>query len=228
MAATFASLLLPYFVSSFVVRAFRNDVEVGQDGVRWKRMGRTQRIDFAGLVSAEVVTEEVPNRAPRSHLAFHQRDGSTLCLRVDHGPLFQALVARVEAARAYYEQLGESADAPFRRSASDSLEEWAEALRGALSNEASFRQATLRRDDALHVVEDPRAHPEARVGAALALMQHGTPTDRMRVRVAAEGTVHPKLRVALTHALQGDVHEEEIEAAAREVRASAALRGETE
>jgi hypothetical protein len=152
-------------------------------------------------------------------LVFHRRDATPLTLRVESAALFNALAARVEAARERYQQTSGSMDAPFRRAADASLETWAQELQQALAHEGSFRQATLRREDALHVVEDPRAHPEARVGAALALRQHGTATDRLRVRVAAEGTVHPKLRVALTHALAGEVEEEEIEAAAQEVQA---------
>jgi hypothetical protein len=64
------------------------------------------------------------------------------------------------------------------------------------------------------VAEDPTADPAARAGAAIVLRNTITDEDRARLRVAAETSVSPKLRVALEAAASADDEEELVEALA--------------
>ena len=96
------------------------------------------------------------------------------------------------------------------------FETWKEEVRRVLTEVVGFRGPALRPEDALRVVEDPDADPEARVGAALALMAVGGEAEKLRVGVPAETTLAPRVRTALEAASEGDVDEDVIQAAVRE------------
>ncbi len=71
------------------------------------------------------------------------------------------------------------------------------------------------------MLDDPEADPEARAGAAVALLGdeegRGRREDRSRrVRVAIGGVASPRVRVALDAALRGELEEELLEEARRE------------
>jgi hypothetical protein len=60
-----------------------------------------------------------------------------------------------------------------------------------------YRVAAISPDMLANLTHDPRANPEARVGAAAALIRIGDEALRTRVRVAAEGCAEPEVRGAL-------------------------------
>lgn len=82
-----------------------------------------------------------------------------------------------------------------------SKEEWIAQLR---DREGGFRDAPLRSEDLWKIVESPAAEVSARAGAAAVLAQEATEDDRVRLRVAAEVCVEPRLRVVLDKAASGE------------------------
>ena len=125
------------------------------------------------------------------------------------------LVERMAQGLIRFRELVGSRAEIFARGGRD-FEAWKEDVRRVLTEAVGFRGAALRPEDALRVVEDPEADPEARVGAALALMAVGGDDEKLRVRVAAETTLAPRVRIALEAASEGDVEEDVIAAAVRE------------
>jgi hypothetical protein len=96
--------------------------------------------------------------------------------------------------------------------------EWLEALRAIGSGAAAdHRTAPLPSDVLWRLVEDPRIAPEARAGAAVALRGSLDAAGKERLRIAAETTELPRLRVAIETAVDGD--EPEMEQALAELEA---------
>lgn len=200
----FLMVCVPFLAAGAGARAVARSVSVGRDGVRARDALTRVEVDF------EDVTEV---RVQGTQLRFARANQLPLQVSLaDLDPSWRELVLeRIQQARARYaERVGSRAE-PFARGAR-ALEEWRGELRTLLTRDAGFRGAALRRDDALRVVEDPNAALDARVGAALALMGSATEGERLRVRVAADTSVHPKVRIALEAALEGEVEEELLDA----------------
>jgi hypothetical protein len=91
---------------------------------------------------------------------------------------------------------------------------WVALLRQLRAKEGGYRDVAVRADDLWHVLEDPSAP----AGAAF-ILRHGLDNPgKARVRVAAEATASPKLRVALEAAF-GTEDEAEAEEALSELAA---------
>jgi hypothetical protein len=117
-----------------------------------------------------------------------------------------ALIARLlEARDAYRSTRGASAEvvASLLARSGKPIDEWRRAL-DELRAEADYRRATVREEDLWQVVEDPHAPADVRAGAAVVLRPTLDATGRERVRVAAEATASPKLRIALDAVSSGD------------------------
>jgi hypothetical protein len=80
-----------------------------------------------------------------------------------------------------------------------SLAEWRDALRGLFTAEPGYRGPRWTKDDALAVVADATRDAQHRLGAALALFEAGELDEksRQRVRIAADASANPQLRIAL-------------------------------
>lgn len=63
----------------------------------------------------------------------------------------------------------------------------------------------------LRIVEDGSALPEQRVAAALAARPHGGEAVERRIRVAAEASAEPKLRLALEKLSAGEDEDDLLE-----------------
>ncbi|MFW5739550.1 MAG: hypothetical protein ACOC1F_04215 [Myxococcota bacterium] len=59
---------------------------------------------------------------------------------------------------------------------------------------------------------DPGQPERVRVAAAVALQPVADPLDKKRIRVAAEGSASPKVRVALEEAIEGRIADESLAA----------------
>ena len=95
------------------------------------------------------------------------------------------------------------------------VDEWMKALAAIANPATSYRAAAVPVDSFWRVLEDPAAEPTARVGAAMALRDKLDDDARARIRVAAENSAHPKVRIALD-ALAAD-RDEELRAALDEL-----------
>lgn len=165
-------------------------LEIGNDSLR---VG-------IGVRSLRVLKEQIARIvffAPAS-LIVEKKDGKKLrILPLALDP------ARVAAAAALVDaRLGDRA-APARANAFErggrSLDEWRAGMRTVL--DPSYRSSGATIDDAALVLTSPTSSVEQRIGAALALRIAGEPLER--VRIAAEGTVDPKVRVVLDAIAEG-------------------------
>jgi hypothetical protein len=85
------------------------------------------------------------------------------------------------------------------------IDQWVVALKAMLEKTSTFREgAALAIDQLWRVLEDPDAAAERRAAAAVALSPKLDDAGRARMRVAAEATVAPKLRVAFEAAADAD------------------------
>lgn len=183
------------------------DLEVGTDGIAW-RYGRKRDFVPLGRVSGVDVQGD--------DLVVRLVDGTDRRFTISKDGLAEGLRRRVEALLA---SVGDGLDrqALFARG-EQTFAQWVERMRGLLKQEGTHRSRPVQAHDAMAVLEDPQADPDARVGAALALGHAEGPAAAARVRVVAETCVHPKLRVALELAAQGEVEEEVVEDVRRELR----------
>lgn len=92
---------------------------------------------------------------------------------------------------------------------------WRQRLAVLFDAEPGYRGARLAPDQAVAIAEDPLTSPERRLGAALALLGAGAIDDhaQKRLRIAAEGSANPKLRVALEAIAEGEIEDAAIEQA---------------
>ena len=85
------------------------------------------------------------------------------------------------------------------------IDTWVKALRGLHTEVESFRRQAGGGIDALWgVLEDAGVEPERRAAAAVALAPHLDERGRDRVRIAAQATAAPELRIALEAAADDD------------------------
>jgi hypothetical protein len=204
----FLMVVVPFLLASALARAMRNGVSVGRDGVVLRDALRSHEVSFDDIVAV---------RRDWNSLELIRANGPPVLVSLNglDAPVAQQLAERLAQGLARFRELVGSRAELFARGGRD-FAEWKDDLRRLLAQAVGFRGPALRPEDALRVVEDPAADPEARVGAALALMAVGGDDEKLRVRVAAETTLAPRVRIALEAASEGDVEEDVIAAAVRE------------
>ena len=86
-------------------------------------------------------------------------------------------------------------------------EAWRRSLQNLMAK-GGYRTQSVDREQLLRVVEDPGQPEKIRVAAVVALEPDARPEDKKRVRVAAEASASPKVRVALEQAVEGTIEDE--------------------
>jgi len=120
-----------------------------------------------------------------------------------------AVLARIsEAWRAFHARTPTADVTALVGRGSRTREEWFDSLAKLGANDGGYREAVVREDDLWRVVEDPAAPEDARAGAMVVLRPKLDEAGKRRVRVAAEATASPRLRVVLERATSDDdLHE---------------------
>jgi len=142
---------------------------------------------------------------------LHLRSGETITLPISSAsemglPRVRLIANRIQQAHADHQRgVRASAEARLMRGDKPMLA-WVQALRRAGAGAAAdHRVAPMPTDRLLELAEDPHANPVMRANAAVAL---GANTEssaiRTRLRVAAQATAAPHLRVALEKAAEVD------------------------
>jgi hypothetical protein len=172
--------LLTMVVMPFVAKT---NVRVGRDGVLVQCLGWSRFTPYADIVQVE---------HDRTSVSMHTLDGRRLRVpgaRGLEGTLRRA-IARSRPDDDVANWLGQSGR---------SAREWLTALRGVRPrpSEVHYRVAQVPDARLWAVVEDGRAEPSARLGAAAALSDGIDEAGRVRLADAAHATAHPRLRVAL-------------------------------
>jgi len=112
----------------------------------------------------------------------------------------EELYAEISDAMEAWRSNGSSVNAAARVArGTRTTEEWAALLRGIRGQDRDYRSGDLRDED-LWLVLESAAHPEeARAAAAVILRERGDDAKK-RIRIAADASASPRLRVALTSA----------------------------
>lgn len=206
--ALFLAFLAPFLAAGASSRWFAwRELEVAADGIAWCYYGRRTLVPLREIASVDVRGEG---------LVVGLVDGSDRRFSIGRPGLAEGLRRRVQDALSAAPR-GRGNPAPFRRG-EQSFAQWVEQMQVILRKGSTHRERPVGMDDAVAVLEDPNAEPEARVGAAIALGQVDRPALAARVRVLTDNCVSPKLRVALDGASRGEVDEEIVEDARREMR----------
>jgi hypothetical protein len=209
-----ALFLLPYIVSCLVM-LIPGSITVGADGllVKWLWQER-----FVPIADVECIRTE-------SDFLNRKLLGVRLQVRGESEPIDVALTMpgrmqdSLEFGRRYVatvlERIEEARQVAKSASVHDAARalaregrsgmDWLAALRESFGGAETFRAgAPLTADDLWRAVEDQSAEGWVRAAAAAALSSGLEDHGRARLRVAAEATAAPKLRVALEAAAKGD------------------------
>ncbi len=194
-------------------------VTVGVDGISACRFGRDEFIPLDGIVDAAAGDgAEVANATVAVVRLFDENGAVVRELVVDQkkkGPFTEAIHAAIDSrAEALAERIREviairnkppgTLDPRTLARGDREVTAWVSELRMLLRRARGFRDADAPTPDALlAIVEDGSAPPIHRAAAAIALAPSG-PEQRRRVRIAAETTAAPALRIALEAAVEHD------------------------
>lgn len=93
---------------------------------------------------------------------------------------------------------------------SDGVTAWLTTLKRLAQAADVYRAATLTEDRLLELVADARAKVAHRIGAAVVLAERGDPRGLERVRLAADASASPRVRLALETVANQDLDEQAI------------------
>ncbi|MBN8613277.1 MAG: hypothetical protein J0L92_21975 [Deltaproteobacteria bacterium] len=204
----------PWLVAELVSRWWSSrSLEIGLDGVLSKsREGRA-------LLRFEDIRDVASDGEA---LTITTNDGTVhrVLTDVDDEAMRRAMLDRLREARAIAKSRGSESSVALAllERGSRSLGTWRGELASILTAAKGFRAASVGADDLAVVMDDTSATTEQRIAAAIAL--GAVPENRARIRVAAETSVSPKLRVAFDALAQGE-HDDAIFEAALEEAAEA-------
>jgi hypothetical protein len=173
-------------------------IEVGTDGVLIRWLTYRRFIPHAEITGGWV-QETGLGRGRRVQVMLQLEGGEKVRLPITsqryRRERADLLVQRIAEAR----QVGshtEGADTRVLERRGREVDEWVRALR-ELTRLATHRAKAVAPGDLWQVVESPSQDPLARAAAAIALEPELDASNRQRLRVAAQATASPKLRIAL-------------------------------
>ena len=212
----------------FMTQSHSPEMSVGADGVFFRWLGWTRFIPYRDIRSV-VTSDDSPDAAARregdsvTYLRIDLRSGKSVRMRTGglgaNGGSFERgaeIVARIRA--------GIDAAASDTSGSRDEVRElacgerkaaaWLNDL-GRRARGRGYRDGAVDREELLGIVESNMAAPTARVGAAAILRNGGLhDEERARLRIAAESSVAPNVRVALEAAAAAELEERAFEEAA--------------
>jgi hypothetical protein len=170
------------------LRAPIGSASIGADGIRWRRLRRTEFVSWSHVRDIEQRGQVV---------VVHAQGRGEVALQLGEADAF-ATAARDTMLR-YRE--GEAAEpiAAFEFTG-ERVADWIGRARGLLQNN-SYRDADVGEERCVRVAIDPRAPVAQRIGGAAAL-SNASEEARQRVRVAIEATADPEIANALEDALE--------------------------
>lgn len=206
----FAPLMFLPFALAMGLGAWPSKLTVGADGVLLQWLGTKRFFPIAQiakaaeagptsirltLTSGEEVT--LPIGVPTPRHFFSEKDLVTENLKI--------ILARIQETLDLRDGVGNaqplaSLVARGKRSAKD----WLDALRKLKADHGAYRDIAVRDDALLQILEDPSAPEDARAGAAFLLRDSLDDEQKTRVRVAADASASPRLRVALDAVTKDD------------------------
>lgn len=200
------AMSLAYVVYCFTLSMAPTTVRVGTDGIVTRWLGRTRFIAHSEI-DIVAAYDEVRGTKRQRGVQLHLKSGEIVKL-----PTGQRDIAVTEAAQ--LERRIDEAREAFRRGSTTgttdvlargdrTVTDWIRYLRGMGAGAVGPRAPAIPPDVLLRVVEDSKAAPLERASAAVAAIASGGDDAKHRVRIAADTTVAPKLRIALERIADG-------------------------
>jgi hypothetical protein len=198
-------------------------VQIGADGILTRWMGRERFHSFANIAWVGPY-EGIQSCGVELTLRGGERVRIATNRKYRGGEQGVFLQRIHESAETYWR--GAAADTALLARNGRKSKDWVTALKaiGAGAN-ADMRTPAITHERLWCIIEDSRAEPLARVGAAIALAPQVHPSERGRIRVAVESTVAPKLRVALEQASSIDASDEALVEAIEHLEAEGGATG---
>jgi hypothetical protein len=220
----------------FLTQGYSPEMSVGADGVFFRWLGWTRFIPYRDIRSVVTSDEGVPHQdsgspeaATRSegdsvtYLQIDLRSGKSVRMRTGglgaDGGRFERgaeIVMRIRAGieAAASDTSGSRDDVRELACGERKAAAWLNDL-GRRARGRGYRDGAVDREELLGIVESNMAAPTARVGAAAILRNGGLQDEeRTRLRIAAESSVAPNVRVALEAASDAELEERAFEEAA--------------
>jgi hypothetical protein len=207
---------LGIFMLVFVFSLDAHEATVGADGIELRE--RTSRRFVPWCDVAEVVA------GGRTKVWIRLASGESIELVGSaRGGRLPELVEDARAALASYRARGPSLSVPDTlplERAGRSSADWLRGVRAVMSGAAGYRDAAVTDDVLWAILEDPRREPSTRLAAAAALAESAGDPGRARIRVVAEASAMPRLRLALEYVTEAQT-DQQLEHALRVVDPSA-------
>lgn len=172
-------------------------VTVGLDGilVAWPLLGRRRFVAY-GKITRVTATDTRIRLKLTDGGRYDIETGTGAKGEVSEG--HRALLERIDDARAAYAASERAESVALLARGGRTTEAWVRELRALASGGAAYRAASLLPETLVRIATDPAETEELRIGAALALRATGDDEARTKVRVAAEASASPRVRLALT------------------------------
>jgi len=208
LAALLGKLVVPFafvFVAAYLAYTFAlafapTTVLVGTDGFIQKWLLSSTFFPFSRVTGVTTYKEQVGGKQQRG-VRVRLTGGDEVRLptgQTDVGDVEAAsLAARIEQARRAHAEGARGLRTEVLDRGHMEPRDWVRALRRLGEGAHDHRTAAVPIEVLLRRVEDGSATAEERVSAAIAATSGGDPEATRRVRVAAEATASPRLRVAL-------------------------------
>lgn len=201
-AAVPLALIVAAFATVVTVQRFgRPRVVVGTDGVRVAGTTSAAFVSFADITGVRRLDWSVEVTRKGTPALVLPTIGQT-------DRQIAALVKRIQRGMKVYGAGGAAELAALERQGRD-LARWRAEVAQRYAAGPTFREQALSRDVVEAVLDDAKAPPERRIGAALALRAEGGEAPA-RIRVAADACANEDLRAALAEIAEDEVAEETI------------------
>lgn len=185
------SVLGSAWLMAVLLLFWRDETDIGSDGVLVSRPLRQRFIPFADIESATV--EDV------GKVVLRTRTHGTIVRRMKE-PAARAAVEQIQSSMASLDAgdgIAESVRVQLRRDERDGdVRGWLTRLR-SLANRGSYRAVGILGEALWRVMDDPGATGSERAAAAVVIGAVATPAERARLREAASRMASPQVRIAI-------------------------------
>lgn len=208
---------LPVILASVAALAFilaPSRLDIGADGVVMSWLGTARFIPWGDVRSVESYVETEAGRKQWHGVQLELGSGELVRVPVSQGRAIatdktEVVLERAREAMETFRAGNVAGEAMLLRRGTQALGAWLRRLRDLGSETGSYRTEAAAPERLWRIVEDPRAEPDARAGAAVVLAPRLDAAGRDRLRVAAAATALPQMRVAL-ETVASDAAEEEL------------------
>jgi hypothetical protein len=219
--AVISPFLFALAVAAFGVELpLRSAVEIGRDGVLITGVGRRKFVSYPEVKRVACTVYGA--------IIFTMRSGEEVVANAGSPERAAFLLKRIERCRQPGSEISESEARRTLLEDHRSLAERLPELRQlGRTSDASYREASVPREQLWRIVEDTGLEASTRVGAAVALSGELPEPERARLRVVAEGTASPRTRVALEEVAADTTDDERLGEVLGELEAEERARRET-